>query len=218
MSNRYGKLPKNLGFMFCDHTEMMTYQYLPIKLNNSSLLEMEDRMLPFELIVKLAINDFIGEFGYNEYLQNYVYITLKCGYQAECTFNRKGYHSDGFLTDDINYIWSDRKPTIFNDSKYDLTLDDEVSLKEMEDQSLKENEKTYPMNTLLRLDQYSIHKVNESSEFVFRKFLKISFSKDKYDLEGNSINRGLDYRWKYKQRKFNRNIPQTKVGYEDPAL
>lgn len=43
-----------------------------------------------------------------------------------CSFNRMGYHSDGFLTDDINYIWCDNNPTIFNISAFNLTLDENL--------------------------------------------------------------------------------------------
>jgi len=42
-----------------------------------------------------------------------------------------------------------------------------------------------------------------------RTFVKISFSKDKYDLIGNSHNYEMDYKWDMKERKEERNIPQT---------
>lgn len=42
-----------------------------------------------------------------------------------------------------------------------------------------------------------------------RAFLKVSFSKDKYDLLGNSHNYLMDYNWEMKARKEDRNIPQS---------
>ena len=42
----------------------------------------------------------------------------------------------------------------------------------------------------------------------FRTFFKLSFSKDKYDLKGNSHNYLFDYNWEMRERKENRNIPQ----------
>lgn len=120
-----------------------------------------------------------------------------------------GYHSDGFMTDDINYIWSNKCPTVFNKSQYALTLHHEFSLSEMEEQSLKENEVTYSNNQLLRLNEFNIHKVGDVLQPTIRAFLKISFSADKYDLIGNSHNYNLKYEWEMKQRQIQRNVPQT---------
>jgi hypothetical protein len=89
-------------------------------------------------------------------------------------------------------------------------LDDYLSLAEMEAQALKENEVKYPINSLLRLDQYNIHKVSEVENPMMRTFVKISFSKDQYNLEGNSHNYNMDYEWDMKQRQESRNIPQSK--------
>ncbi len=125
-----------------------------------------------------------------------------------CSFNRKGYHSDGFLTNDINYVWCDKNPTVFNYSPFKLTLDDTISMKEMEEQANEEAIEIYPENSLLRLDQYNIHKVSENKGLVLRTFVKVSFSTDKYDLKGNSKNHLLDYNWNMRDRKKERNIPQ----------
>jgi hypothetical protein len=47
-----------------------------------------------------------------------------------------------------------------------------------------------------------------------RAFLKVSISKDKYDLIGNSHNYLLDYDWQMKERKQERNIPQSVVDVQ----
>jgi hypothetical protein len=126
-----------------------------------------------------------------------------------CSFNRTGWHSDGFLTDDINYIWCDKYPTIFNRTEFHLPLDDLLSIEVMEKQAIPFNNYSYRENQLLRLNQYNIHKVAPVTEVGMRTFLKLSFSKDKYDLIGNSHNYLIDYNWEMKNRKEHRNIPQS---------
>ena len=142
-------------------------------------------------------------------MESYVYLTAKRLYQGKgYSFNRKGYHSDGFLTDDINYLWSNSLPTVFNFGKFDLSLDDDVSMVEMEQQANVDNEFSYPQNSLLRLDQFVIHKVSDKEIEGMRTFAKVSFSIDKYDLIGNSKNYLLDYDWQMRERGLKRNIPQ----------
>lgn len=208
----YGELPTIVRNIDIDCKEMMFYQYLTIKLKGQNTFNIEPRLNPFYPLIIHCLNDFKNNFGIERLIDSYIYLTAKRQFQSKSKlFNRPGYHSDGFLTDDINYIWSDKNPTIFNSTKFNLTLDDELSLIEMEEQALPENEVVYSDNTLLRLNQFNIHKVDENIESGFRTFVKISFSQDKYDLEGNSHNYLLDYNWQMNPRKETRNVPQTKI-------
>lgn len=209
---KYGQLPKQIGTFEVECNEMMFYQYLPIKLSNETQPLYESRLKCFDKLIGVICCDFIGEFGLDRYVSSYIYITAKVLYQMpNCSFNRTGYHSDGFLTDDINYTWCDKYPTIFNNSDFNLTLDDSISMIEMEQQAKIENEINFSENFLLRLNQYNIHKVANIKEGCIRSFLKISISNDKYDLIGNSHNYLLDYNWPLKKRKSDRNIPQSKI-------
>lgn len=208
----YGELPKVIKEIKVDCKEMMFYQYLPIKLQGQKIFETEERLYPFHALIMHCLNDFKNRYGVERFIESYIYLTAKRQFQSKTQlYNRAGYHSDGFLTDDINYVWSDSNPTIFNSSNFKLTLDDELSLKEMQEQALPENEVVYPNNTLLHLNQFNIHRVNENIDDGFRTFIKISFSLDKYDLEGNSHNHWLNYKWEMKPRKESRNIPQTNI-------
>lgn len=207
---KYGTLPKSLGEHIIDCQEMMFYQYLCIKLIGQHQPIAEDRLKPFFSVIGAACCDFIGEFGLDKYMNSYIYVSAKNLFQSEsCPYNRPGWHSDGFMTDDINYLWSNKNPTIFNTSEFALTQDDSLSLKEMELQANSLNNFLFSDNQLLRLDQFNIHKVNDNQEKGMRSFLKISFSKDKYNLIGNSINHELAYDWSMKPRKMERNIPQS---------
>jgi len=209
---RYGELPKDLGLEKVNPTEMFFYQYLPIKLSGQTEPVIEKRLMCLSELIGNINCQFVAEYGLENFVKHNTYVTAKHQFQTPgCSFNRKGYHSDGFLTDDINYVWSNKQPTVFNSGKFELTLDDSISLSEMQEQAEKENEVTYPNGTLLRLNQYNIHKVGECKEVGLRLFVKVSFSLDKYDLLGNSKNYLLDYDWDMQQRKNKRNIPQSNI-------
>lgn len=210
---RYGQRPEDLGAFRVECNEMLFYQYLPIKLKGRGLPQLEERIECFKDLINTVCRNFTKEFGLDEYFDSYVYLTVKNKYQVDgCSFNRKGYHSDGFMTNDVNYIWCDRNPTTFNFGKFVLTLNDTASLIEMEQQAQKSKEYQYPDNTLLRLNQYNIHKVTDNGFQGMRCFVKISFSKDKYNLFGNSKNYLLDYDWEMIPRELNRNIPQSNIS------
>lgn len=205
----YGKRPVELGLFEIECREMMFYQYLPIKMAGDVNPIYEDRLKIFDKLVGAVCCDYIGEFGLDSYVDSYIYLTAKYLYVSPNNLiNRPGWHSDGFLTDDKNYIWCDKFPTTFNSSNFNLTLDHVISMKEMEEQALIENNLVYKENQLLRLDQFNIHKVSEINDCGMRAFVKLSFSKDKYDLVGNSHNYELDYNWEMRERKIERNIPQ----------
>lgn len=209
---RYGDLPIDLGLFNVECKEMLFYQYLPIKMIGEVSHSFEDRLKCFSELIGACSCDFIAINGLDNYVNSYIYLTAKNLYQMpNCSFNRFGFHSDGFLTDDINYVWSDVLPTIFNTTDFNLTLDDEISLKEMEWQYDKRKNVTFADKSLLRLNQFNIHKVKESEYQGMRTFFKLSFSKDKYDLIGNSHNYLINYNWEMKKRENKRNIPQSNL-------
>lgn len=210
---KYGQLPTELGIFEVECKEMMFYQYLPIKMPNETQPIYEERLSCFDKLIGAICCDYIGEFGLDNYINSHVYLTAKSLYQMpNCSFNRMGWHSDGFLTDDINYIWCDKYPTIFNKTDFDLPLDDILSIEEMEKQAISLNDVVYKENQLLRLNQFNIHKVSPIKQGCMRTFLKISISKGRYDLIGNSHNYLLNYDWEMKERKPERNIPQSIIN------
>lgn len=65
----------------------------------------------------------------------------------------------------------------------------------------------YSTRHLLKLDQRVLHKVTTNIEPGLRTFVKISVSRHKYALRGNSINHELVLGWDYQDRKAERNCP-----------
>jgi len=199
-----GKIPEIIGEYKIKCTEMMFYMYLPIKLSGNLDIMTPSRLHTFNKLIKAAI---LRE-DVKTITQKYIYLTVKHLYvQPGYSGQRGGYHIDGFNTDDINYIWYDSYPTVFCTQEFNLSDDHETSIKQMEEQAKEENEITFPANTLLRLDQTQVHKAPEIDKAGMRTFVKISFSKHKYNLEGNAYNHLLKYNWKMHPRGEVRNHP-----------
>jgi hypothetical protein len=206
----YGAMPKMLGRYAVACKEMMAFQYLPIKLAGGTTITREQRVAPFDALIGAACCDFVAERGLGRFVESYVYLTAKHLFQGPGgTFNRPGWHCDGFMTDDVNYIWSSRSPTIFNGSDFALTMHDQISMREMAEQAEPNYDFDYGDGALIGIDQYVVHRVQEPSEVELRTFFKLSISRDKYDLEGNSKNYMLDYDWPMRPRSVERNVPQS---------
>lgn len=204
----YGAAPKDLGLVDLSPCEWMAWLYLPIKLANSPHESIPPNLQQFMPLINAARKDA----GYDRWFENYVYITAKTLFvNAANPGNRPGWHSDGFMTDDLNYIWSDANPTVFwvRDELIRFTADHAASLHEMANCEFDTaNHRTYPVKHLLRLDQTVMHKVADNVTAGMRTFVKISVSKHKYALKGNSINHEIAADWQYGERSEERNAPE----------
>lgn len=203
MHSRYGGYPKTVGKVVLEPSEYCYVQYLPLAFPHS------EYRIPENMKWVLPILDKIDMFPIAD---KYIYLTAKHFYINEgANPNRPGWHTDGFGTDDINFIWYDAHPTEFCVQDFWLSDDDNDSLVEMEEQYDPKNVTTYPVNTLLRLDEKIVHRVNESPFEGMRTFVKISVSRDQYNLKGNSHNYLFDYNWEMVDRDINRNNPRVNV-------
>jgi len=206
--NHYGQLPQDLGVIGSTCEEYMFYMYLPIKMAGSG-----KRRIPKQLQKNfgLQIMKSLAHYSRTASLEDkYIYITAKNKYATtDNPGNRPGYHCDGFGTKDINYIWCDKHPTVFCEKEFILSDDCPTALKEMKDQIDASKELTYPEGSLLRLDQYNVHRAPNIPVAGMRAFFKLSISEHKYNLKGNSHNYGLDYAWKMYDRDKVRNHPSV---------
>lgn len=206
----WGVEPEILGEYDLKPSEFQYYVYLPVKMAGRGCF-----LLPPNL-------DWMADLLHNVKTDtdDYVYVTVKhMIHQAGCPVNRPGWHSDGFGTDDENYIWYDSQPTEFAIGDFEtyecVPEDDKLSLDHFERWALflklegKMEFTTYPCKTLIKMDQHVIHQVSEKPFTGTRCFVKISVSKNKYDLQGNSHNYLFDYDWEMKPREVTRNQPST---------
>lgn len=203
---KYGTAPRIMGELNLEATEMCYAQYLPIGLAAS-----EGQGDAIRIPENLAwVRPLIGYIAIEDKLDPnlYLYLTVKRIFVSgsDCG-NRPGWHSDGFGTDDINYIWCDRAPTEFAIQPFKLSDDCDKSMNEMEQQFSAGTEIVYPVKTLLRLDQFVIHRTPTYCEPGYRTFVKVSISKHRYNLKGNAHNYLFDYKWDMVERKVERNHP-----------
>lgn len=205
---KYGARPADLGFADFTYKEMMFWLYCPIKIKRREPTFIPDNLFQFKPLVSMVRDVLSGD----RWFDSYVYLTAKTLWvTADNPGNRPGWHSDGFMTDDLNFIWSDCNGTLFwePDEFVDFSQDHVASLAEMEAVAEPdvEHQCTYDDKHLLMLDERVIHRVADVANPGLRTFVKISVSSSRYNLIGNSINHGLGTDWEYVERAEERNHP-----------
>lgn len=208
----YGIPPLVVNRHVLECEEMMSYLYLPIKMAGTAIKAIDALRLPKRLnwVMPLISNVIdLEEVLGNNLKDFYIYLTAKKLYVTpDNPGNRPGWHGDGFGTDDINYIWSDLHPTLFCIQDFENISEDHIkSMQQMTQQIKSENITNYGNNTLLRLTEHNIHRTPDIGKGCMRTFVKISISKHKYNLKGNSHNYKFDYSWKMYSRSELRNNP-----------
>lgn len=167
---------------------------------------------------------------------HYVYITVdQKMVKAGKTGRRPGAHSDAYveqrgaqldITDknidalkdmDVEevshtYIAYDCLPTEFFNAAFPLTTgDDKESLKTFDAIADASGVITYPINTLLMMTPFVVHRCAICPEDTLRTFVKISISTKKYARTGNTRNDAFTYDWEMTARSpHERNDPWSK--------
>lgn len=200
-------LPTDMGVFDVEAQEVMYYLYLPVSVPGHSGWAVADERLHF----LLPMLDAVRSENEQHYTDSYVYLTVKKMFVGGgVTANRPGWHCDGFMSDDLNYVWYDCIPTLFTAWIPELTPCHTTSLKELErqDHFLRCRLRTYPNKHLLRLDDKVIHAVETNvPQQTMRTFVKITVSKDRYNLKDNSKNPLLPDDGPFFDRTMVRNDP-----------
>jgi hypothetical protein len=195
-----GNEPRVIGRFTIAPPEMMFVQYMPIAMPGSDFRIPENLTCFKPIIAAISWADVCHD--------DYIYMSAKHLYvDRDRCFNRPGWHLDGFGTDDLNYIWTNRAPTEFCIQSFDISDDCDESIAQMNAQARPENIRTYGDNMLVRLDNTVVHQPPATIEPGFRTFLKISISRDRYNLAGNARNYLFDYDWPMVPRSEKRNHP-----------
>lgn len=216
----YGAAPVDLGKLQLDTSELMFWLYLPIKMRGTNCEKLPLQLDKYQRLVDYCYYDVVATYGDRRWRDSYVYLSVKITHVTpDAPGNRPGWHSDGFLTDDLNYIWADRNPTEFfiRDKLMTTYADHTMSMKHFESHipwSLERGEAGYrtehaKVNHLYRLDQTNIHRVSLNVESGKRAFIKVSVSDKPYVQLGNSINHDLPaHPLPSLERQADRNCPQ----------
>lgn len=204
----YGAKPEVFGVFDLDFYEYMHYLYLPVLMDDDGGLQVDvPKRLAFAEPVLVAAQLEEQRRGN---VWNYAYVTARRGFATPGNpLNRPGWHADGFGTEDVNYVWTDRFPTLFAEQSFTGISDGHnASMTQFADQIEVGAIRTYADRTLLRLDQQVIHAAPEiPAPGGERSFFKVSFSNERYALRGNSHNNLLDYDWPMLSRTMERNDP-----------
>ncbi len=203
----YGEAPKQVG-LFSDVKidEFMHYLYLPILMPGEKGGRLPERLGALDPLIRAVFKS--GDVDE----ESYVYASVRHGWASpDNPLNRPGWHCDGFGTEDINFVWWEGQgtrflvrqtlPTIDHDHQASMTQFDDIAARFPE--SIKTD---YLQRMLWRLTPKTIHAtpVIEAPGQV-RTFIKISVSKNRYNLLGNSHNYLFDYDWKMHDRTVARN-------------
>lgn len=223
----YGKSPEDIAEVEIDLKEFVTYLYLPIKIPGS-FLRVPRRLTPIRPLIKAAMMDQWDALPDHFASGLHIYLTVKRNFASPGNpLNRPGWHCDGFGTEDINYIWTDAFPTRIWEGDPRSILSQGINPSHV--QSLNQFEtlarsqpggiREIETNTLVRLDPYVIHTTPEiPAPGGMRTFVKISFSRHRYNLEGNSHNYLIDYDWEMHPRDVLRNDPaRAGLDFYDPS-
>lgn len=211
--NHYSQAPKPLGnFSDLDLIEYQFVQYLPIFMPDSPNVR-----IPKNLYQAKKLRDMIhvvveDQGGIDSLVREgkYVYITTRNGFATPGNpLNRPGWHCDGFGSDDTNYIWWNRWGTRFAAQPFhDINPGHVESMRQFEEQVDPDGVYTPPDGWLYRLTPYVVHSTPEiPAPGGERQFVKISVSKHRYNLRGNTHNFLFAYNWKMWPRDVARNHP-----------
>lgn len=200
MSN-YGEAPKLLGPLDVHLTEQMHYLYLPVIMNG----EYNDVRLPSNLV---SVFPLVEEVKNHAQGYEFCYLSAVRGVASPGnSLNRPGWHCDGFGTQDLNAIYWKGAGTRFAIQRFkDIDPDDQTSLKQFDSQVKEENVYTFPERNVYLINPYVVHSVPLIEKTEERQFIKLSFSNDQYNLDGNSHNYLFWYKWKMLERSAARNI------------
>jgi hypothetical protein len=216
----YGAAPKDLGELKLDTSEMMFWLYLPIKMPGKLAETLPEQLMQYMEVIDRVYMDVIKTYGRQRWKDSYVYLSVKVLHVTpDAPGNRPGWHSDGFLTGDLNYIWADRNPTEFFEASplFRVSADHSKSLEEFDNYASHPfndgvfADQTYhaKVNHLYRLDQTVIHRVSLNVDSGKRAFVKVSVSDKPYVQLGNSINHLLpEHPRPSLARQAERNCPQ----------
>ncbi len=158
----------------------------------------------------------------------YVYITVDQGEVAPGKAQRRtGWHGDSYVKKkaadiacDHVYVVADNCPTPFMPGPFLMDEVDPENIDEVLAHFAKVAEAKvpvyYPEYTLLKLNPYCVHNVgfNHTAQTLFRTFVKVSVSRNRYCKLGNAKNVLFIYDWPMIPRH---NVPYTKAALQQSA-
>lgn len=208
MTNYYGEKPELIAGYGINLPEYMSIVYLPVCMGDKKDIRLPENLECLRPMIYSAINHGKYKLGQK------IYVSAKRGFASpDNPLNRPGWHADGFGTNDYNFFWYDKYPTLVSTIRFqNIEPNDFVSIEQFTNQ-IKESGVDpieLPTYALYAISPYVVHHTPvippPGGE---RQFVKITFSYEKYDLEGNAHNYLFDYSWEMTKRSTVRNNTAT---------
>lgn len=189
-------------------TEVAYCLYMPVSIPGSPNIQLNHVERP-DLAFALPMLHKIRDIEKELFTDRYAYLTVKRMFVSpQVTANRPGWHSDGFGTTDINYIWYDCLPTILSAGEFNVDEDHNISLVQFAEQAERQMSYQVNVDTLIRLTPEHIHRVQLADKQMMRTFVKVSLSENQFNLSDNSTNPAIKA-WKTYPREIVRNSPHA---------
>ncbi len=151
---------------------------------------------------------------------------------------RPGFHADSFITNmthglnfehnkpvmDTVYLAYDCVPTLFPNCDFNFDNVDynnnQVVLEHFDKKTTDKEIKVYPNYTILKMDSGCVHAVgiNDSNVIKPRTFIKLTFSTQIFNREGNDHNYLIDYKWPLIPRTMDRNTSTSNLVDTDKYM
>src|ERR1044072_50098 len=169
----YGKYPRSLGGWNLHWDEFMHWLYLPARLPYQRNITLPPNLEFTRRLIEICVQDGAEP-------SDHIYISAKRGFvDHNNVLNRPGFHCDGFGSNDLNYIWSDKWPTRVAEQQFkDISDDHNISMEQFEEQIKPNCVRSLQPKVLYRLDPWVVHATPEipEGEVGVRGFLKVSIS------------------------------------------
>ena len=194
----HSTIPKGINAEYdVESLEFCNVVYMCIKQAGISEYSIPDNL---KELVDSVISDIytLSPELYDNDWTKYCYMTIKKMYVQPNSFgNREGFHIDGFLSDQENFIWSDCEgtPTEVSIGKFELSKSHETSLTEMMVQASYNFTEQLKSFNLYDMNQSIVHRPtkNLNNEAILRTFIKVTYSKELFNCVGNAWNYKLPH-------------------------
>jgi hypothetical protein len=153
-------------------------------------------LLPIETLIINCIEHYATTF--NDFIDNFIYITIRCADKINYYKNSSTWHVDGFQgarltrhSPEISYIWSNNNPTQFTLEEYELSTFDYTKYNihnYFKNYSRMDNLFMCDPNKIYLIDPYMVHRAPTTDFTDKRIFVRINMLNIEIEDYTNTVN------------------------------
>lgn len=213
MTRLIGNDPTDLGTLTIEGWDEFCFvQDMPVKLAGEPAVRVPHALSFASTFVAMVHAYLFEKYGDGWVNLRYLYLCAKHTIvDRGHTQTRPGWHTDGYGSDDLSFLWCDAVPTMFLKQAMRLPEDDELAMERMNALADTDNLERGLINRVYGMDDTVIHAPSQAHYVQPRRFLKLSVSRYPYNLAGNARNPLLPTPWEpTRERGTGRNCPEDK--------